>query len=263
MQGNELQALPDNGTCCGLVTSLSVINRFALNRPKVVGANVTEMPHEPPEATLVVIFPWQGAVTENWMESVVCPVMFSAEPPAFMSVSGNFFVGCGEREFFFSPPKSSLAGISLTVPDVRVIWAVADLVGSSIDVAVMVTLGFAGTEAGAAYMAGVPLAVFAVIVPHASVHAIVPCVSVQLTPWLVESLLTVPFTGVIFNCGSPLVGMNALEPETEQLVSVQILAVTVMAGTVIWIGPCWLKSESEVATILTDTSLAGGFLGAL
>ena len=219
------------------------------------------MPHELPEATLAVIFPWQGAVTENWMESVACPVTFSAEPPAFMSVSVNVFVGCGEREFFFSPPKSSLAGISLTVPDVRVIWAVADLVGSSIDVAVTVTLGFAGFVAGAAYMAGVPLAVFAVIVPHASVHA--PCVSVQLTPWLVESLLTVPFTGVMFNCAAALVGMNALEPETAQLVSVQIRTVTVMAGTVSCIDPCWFGSESEVATILTDTSLAGGFLGAV
>jgi len=48
----------------------------------------------------------------------------------------------------FTLPKSKLAGISLTVPAVRVMVAVADLVPSATDVAVMVTLGF--TVGGAA-----------------------------------------------------------------------------------------------------------------
>jgi hypothetical protein len=49
----------------------------------------------------------------------------------------------------------------------------------------------------------------------------------------------------------------------EQLWSVQIPAVTVMAGTVMFIEPVWFGSESDVATTTTDTSFAGGFLGAL
>jgi len=70
---------------------------------------------------------------------------------------------------------------------------------------------------------------------------------------LLESLLTVAVNGVALNCAAALTGIIALAGETE----------TVMAGTVIVIEPCWLGSESEVATIVTDKSLAGGVAGAV
>jgi hypothetical protein len=129
----------------------------------------------------------------------------------------------------FKLPKPKLAGISLTVPGESVMVALACLVPSAIDVAVMVTLGLVGTVLGAAYVVGVPLTVVAlVIVPHAFVQALVSCVSVQLTPWLLESLLTVGVNGVLFNAAVAFTGMIPLVGEIE----------TVMAGTVICIEPC-------------------------
>ena len=98
-----------------------------------------------------------------------------------------------------------------------------------------------------------PVVTIGVIVPQAGEHAVVPCVSVQLTPWLLESKLTVAVNGVAFNCAVAFTGMIALGGETE----------TVIAGTVIVIEPCWVVSESEVATIVTDKSLAGGVGGAV
>jgi len=237
--------------------SLSVIVRFALNEPVAVGANFTEMSHELPDATFATRAPWQALVIENGtavVPVVVWLVMFSTELPVLVSVSDKVFVGCGLDWLIFRLPKSKLAGISLTVPGVSVMVALACLVPSDTDVAVMVTLALVGTVLGAAYVVGVPLGVVAlVIVPHAFEHALVPCVSVQLTPWLLESKLTLAVNGVAFNCVVAFTGMIALGGETE----------TVMAGTVIVIEPCWVASESEVATIVTDKSLAGGVGGAV
>ena len=99
-----------------------------------------------------------------------------------------------------------------------------------------------------------PVVTIGVTVPHVDdEHGVVPCVNVQMAPWLLESLLTVAVYGVAFNCVVAFTGMIALAGETE----------TVMAGTVIVIEPCWVGSESEVATIVTDKSLAGGVGGAL
>ncbi len=99
-----------------------------------------------------------------------------------------------------------------------------------------------------------PLAVLVgATVPHADVHGVVPCVKVQLTPWLLVSLLTVAVNGVIFNCEIAFTGMIALVGETE----------TVMASTVMPTEPCLEVSESEVATIVTDKSFAGGVEGAV
>ncbi len=150
--------------------------------------------------------------------------------------------------------KCKVAGMSLTVPGVRVMVAVPSLDVSVTDVAVMVTLGFAGTVAGAEYIVGVPLAVLVgATVPHAGEHGVVPCVRVQLTPWLLVSLLTMGVNGVAFNCGLAFTGMIALVGETE----------TAMASTVICTEPCCEVSESEVATIVTGKSLAGGVVGAV
>jgi hypothetical protein len=143
------------------------------------------MSHELPDATLVGKLALHGVAAEKTLLSVpvmVWSVMLSAEPPVFVSVTDKVFVGWLEL-VSFNFPKSKLAGISFTVPVVRVIVALPCLLLSVTDVAVMVTLGFVGTVAGAAYVVAVPLLVFAsVIVPHADEHALPPWVSDQLTP---------------------------------------------------------------------------------
>jgi hypothetical protein len=66
------------------------------------------------------------------------------------------------------------------------------------------------------------------MVPQAFEHVLVSCVSVQVTPWLLESLLTVGVNGVLFSPTVAFTGMIALAGEIE----------TVIAGTVICIEPC-------------------------
>jgi hypothetical protein len=113
----------------------------------------------------------------------------------------------------------------------------------------------------------VPLAVVdGVTVPHtAAVQAAPFCVSVQLTlTCALESLLTVATDEVAFNAAVAPTGMMALgHGGAAQLWSVQIPAVTVIAGTAMPVEPVWLGSESDVATTTTDRSFAGGFFGAL
>jgi len=72
------------------------------------------------------------------------PVMFNAVLPVLVSVADwarNWPRG--------TMPKFRLAGISFTVPTVRVMVASAVLVISAADVAVRVTVAFAGTVGGA------------------------------------------------------------------------------------------------------------------
>jgi hypothetical protein len=127
------------------------------------------MPHELPDITLV----GHSAVGAKTLASVpvmLWSVMFSAELPALVRVTDKVFAGW-LLLFSFSFPKFKLAGISFTVPVVRVIVALTCLLLSSTDVAVMVTLGFVGTVEGAVYVVAVPLPVFTpVIVPHADEH---------------------------------------------------------------------------------------------
>ncbi len=52
---------PDSGTCCGLLTSLSAMDRVPLNEPAPGGVKVTLMLHELPDATLA----GHGVLTEN------------------------------------------------------------------------------------------------------------------------------------------------------------------------------------------------------
>ena len=144
----------------------------------------------------------------------------------------------------------------MTVPAARVMVAVACLVPSVTDVAVMVTLALVGTVAGAAYTVAEPLAVVAgLTMPHAAEHRAVPCVSVQVTPWLLESFVTVAVNGVAFNAAVAFTGIMALLGEIET-----VIAKTV---TVICVEPCCLASESEVAVMVTGRSLAGGVDGAV
>ena len=176
-------------------------------------------------------------------------------------VSVLFTCGC---KLTFTLPKLRLAGISLTVPDVRVIVTVPILVLSVTEVAVMATVGLAGTVGGAAYTVGVPLAVLVgVTVPHPGEQGVVPCISAQVTPWLLVSLLTVASIGVAFNCAVAFTGIIAVGPVTAQPGSAQIATETVMADTVMVIEPCWEVSDTDVATIVTGRSLAGGVVGAV
>jgi len=185
---------------------------------------------------------------------MVWPVMFNPEGPVLVTVSGRVLVGCGRPGTNFRLPKTRLEGMSFTVPAVRVIVALACLVLSATDAAVIVTAELLGTVAGAAYTVAVPLAVMAwLMVPHAPEHVVVPCDRVQLTPLLVGSLLTVGVNGVAFSAAVAPMGIVALAGETE----------TVMAGTTSGIEPCWAGSESEVATMVTFRSLAGGAEGAV
>lgn len=240
------------------MVSLSAIERFALKLPVALGANVTAMMHEAPDAALVEQVVWPALIENRagLVPVIVSLVMLSAEAPVFVSVSGKVAVGCGCLELIFKLPKFRAAGMSLTIPFTSVIVALADLVLSVADVAVIVTLAFAGTVAGAAYTVAVPLAVVAkVTVPHTSaVHTVPFCVSVQLTlTCALESLFTVGVNGVAFSAAVAPTGMIALAGDTA----------TVMAGTVMLIEPVWVVSESEVATIMTFRSFAGGLAGAV
>jgi hypothetical protein len=77
--------------------------------------------------------------------------MLNVEAPVLVSVSCNVCLGCGWLEVIFKLLNFRAAGISLTVPAVNVMVALADLVVSVAEVAVIVTLAFpVGTVAGAA-----------------------------------------------------------------------------------------------------------------
>lgn len=226
------------------------------------------MTHDAPDAALVEQVVWP-ALTENRLALVpvmVSPVMVSVEASVFVSVSSNVAVGCGWIRLIFKLPKSSAAGTSLTTPATSVMVALADFVLSVAEVAVIVTLAGFGTAAGAAYIVDVPLAVVVgMMVPQtAAGHAVPFCVSVQLTlTCALESFFTVATDGVELSATVAPIGMNALGQVAVQLGSLQIPTFTVMAGTLITIEPVWFGSESEVATSVTCTSLAGGLAGAL
>ena len=79
--------------------------------------------------------------------------------------------------------------------------AAADSVGAVTDVAITVTVGFAGTVAGAVNVAGLPLAVVVgAMVPQPGEQAVPPCVNVQVTPLLLGSFAT-----VAVNCCVPFI----------------------------------------------------------
>jgi hypothetical protein len=95
----------------------------------------------------------------------------------------------------------AVGGESETPVPRMVTAAVAERLESAADVATTVTLGFVGTVAAAVQVAGLPLAVVAdAIVPQPGEQPVPPCVSVQVTPLLLGSLVT-----VAVNCCVPLV----------------------------------------------------------
>jgi hypothetical protein len=121
--------------------------------------------------------------------------------------------------------------------------AVAALLKSDTEVAVIVTVALAGTAAGAVYVAGAPLAVDAVIVPHPGEHAVPPWLRAQVTP--------------LFPASFPTVAVKVVVPFTATL-ALDGATATVMAGTVIVPEAFLVLSAAEVAVIVTVRLLAGG-----
>ena len=70
---------------------------------------------------------------------------------------------------------------------------------------------------------------------------------------MLASLFTVAVNGVLFNAVVAFTGMSPLAGEME----------IVMASTVIAKAPVWAVSETEVATMVTPKSFAGGVVGAV
>src|SRR5215469_15435844 len=114
-------------------------------------------------------------------------LMVSGAAP--VSVTAIFCGGGGQKfRGLILQVKFKLAGTSWTVPLVRVIAAVADLLLSATEVAFRVTDALAGNAAGAVNVVAVPLAVVAgLTVPHPGEQFVPFCVSVQVTPPLVGS----------------------------------------------------------------------------
>jgi hypothetical protein len=127
-----------------------------------------------------------------------------------VSVSAIDCDGGGQKLRGFNlQAKFRLAGTIFTVLLVTVIAAVAVLLVSAAAVALRVTAALAGSAAGAVKVVGAPLAVLAgLTVPHAGEQFVPFCVSVQLTPPLVGSKLT-----LAVNCWVALMGMSPLTGE--------------------------------------------------
>src|SRR6266852_4459473 len=96
---------------------------------------------------------------------------------------------------------------------------------------------------------GVPLAEMVdEIVPHTAEHTVPPCVSVQVTPLLAGSLLT-----VAVNCCVRFAGSRVPAGAVD----------TVIAATVTLAEADAEVLETEVAVMVTVKLLAGGVVGAV
>jgi hypothetical protein len=177
----NFKPVPDKLTFCGLSELLSVMERVALNVPKVFGAKVTVMMQDTPAATLEPqVFFWEKEVLATAML-----LMLSAVLPVLVSVTVR-----DALKFVLMVPKARLSGTSFTVPLVSVTMALPDFVESVTEVAVTATVAGLGTAAGAVYVVAVPLGVLVgANVPHADTHRVggVPCIVVQLTPAMAGS----------------------------------------------------------------------------
>ena len=129
------------------------------NVPTDLGANVTETVHEPVGLRLapqVLVFR-KDPVAEM-------SVMVSAAAPVFVNVT--VWAGGGHEKPSLHE-KVRLAGMSCTVPFVKVMATLLDFVASVMEAAFTVTLVFDGNVAGPLKLENVPLGVLAgFIVPH-------------------------------------------------------------------------------------------------
>jgi len=119
------------------------MSRTAVKAPGFNGANVVVMVQEAPLATLVPqVFVWEK--TLGFVPLMDMPLILRAVAPVLVSVMSRAL-----ESFTLTSPKSRLAGTSFTFPTGIVMVAAADLVVSFADVAVSVTCGLGGIEAGA------------------------------------------------------------------------------------------------------------------
>ena len=86
----------------------------------------------------------------------------------------------------------AVVGETETATPLIVAVAVPEMAASATEVATTVTFAFAGTPAGAVYVAGLPLGVVAgAMVPQPGEHGVPLSVSIQFTPLLLGSFVTV------------------------------------------------------------------------
>jgi len=165
-----------------------------------------------------------------------------ALPTSFITVAVTASVWATAR-----PPRFGEM-VTLTVPpeDVMVMVALAVLVVSRTDLAVSVTEGLAGTDAGAVYVTVV--AVCPESAPHAGAQLLPDWVRLQVTPWFRGSLDT-----VAVNC-------RAVETFNEALVGEMVTDtddVTVMVALAVLV-----VSRTDLAVSVTE-GLAGTVAGAV
>ena len=131
-----------------------------------------------------------------------------------------------------------VVGATETVTPLMAAVAVAETVVSATEVATMVTSAFTGTLPGAVYVAAVPLGVVAgAMVPQPGEQDVPLCVSVQLTPLLPASFVT-----VAVNCCVPVTGTLAVAGETE----------TAMGGVMVIVAAAdFVVSATETAVTVT------------
>jgi len=148
-------------------------------------------------------------------------------------------------------PKLRAYGTICAVPVLSVIVALAVLVVSVTDVALIVTVGLDGTLAGGSYVVAVPLAVVDTEnAPHPDAQTIPPCRMLQVSCGGVAG----SFRMVAVNCCEPvLTGISADDGDTE----------IVIANTVTVMLPDFVESLAATAEIVTARLLLGGVDGAV
>src|SRR5438477_8022736 len=135
---------------------------------------------------------------------------------SFVTVAVNCCVFVTSTLAVVGETDTAIGGVTVAV-------AVADFVASAADVATTLTFGFAGTVPGAVYVAAFPLEVVAgAMVPQPGEHNVPLCVSVQFTPLLLGSFVT-----VAVNCCVVVTVTLAVAGETEAPIG----AVTVKMGS--------------------------------
>src|SRR2546430_11037291 len=154
---------------------------------------------------------------------------------SFVTVAVNCCVFVTSTLAVVGETDTAIGGVTVAV-------AVADFVASAADVATTLTFGFAGTVPGAVYVAAFPLEVVAgAMVPQPGEHNVPLCVSVQFTPLLLGSFVT-----VAVNCCVPFTATFAVAGETDAALKGTTLTVAVADFVV---------SATEIALIVTWAGL--------
>src|SRR5262249_4778174 len=133
------------------------------------------MTHEPEGATVLPhVFDCENEL--GFVPPIVMPWIVNAELPLFVRATV-----CGAGKFLcFTKPTS--IGTSSTLPAVSCTRAIADLVWSTTEVAVRVTVSFAGSAPGAVYVPAAPFAVSSGTTEPHELQGWPFCVILQETP---------------------------------------------------------------------------------